>query len=40
MQPLGDMTFDHVITKLRTLHHNFQKDIHDTIALCHVIYYN
>ena len=26
MQPLGDMTFDHVITKLRTLYHNFHKD--------------
>ena len=26
MQPLGDMTFDHVITKLRTLHLNFHKD--------------
>ena len=38
MQPLGDMTFDHVITTLRTLHHIFHKDIHDTIALCHVIY--
>ena len=26
MQPLGDMTFDHMITKLRTLYHNFHKD--------------
>ena len=26
MQPLGDITFDHVITKLRTLYHNFHKD--------------
>ena len=26
MQPLGDMTFDHVVTKLRTLCHNFHKD--------------
>ena len=25
MQPLGDMTFDHVITKLRTLYLNFRK---------------
>ena len=26
MQPLGDMTFDHMITKLRTLYLNFYKD--------------
>ena len=26
MQPLGDMTFDHAITKLRTLYHNSYKD--------------
>ena len=26
MQPLGDMTFDQGITKLRTLYHNFHKD--------------
>ena len=26
MQPLLDITFDHVITKLRTLYHNFHKD--------------
>ena len=26
MQPLGDMTFGHVISKLRTLYHNFHKD--------------
>ena len=26
MQSLGDMSFDHVITKLRTLYHNFDKD--------------
>ena len=45
MQPLDDMTFDHMITKLRMLYYNFHKvqspnlvGIHDTIALCHVIY--
>ena len=26
MLPLGDMTFDHVITKLRTLYYNNHKD--------------
>ena len=26
MQPFGDITFDHVITKLRMLYHNFHKD--------------
>ena len=26
MQPLVDMTFDHVITRLRMLYHNFRKD--------------
>ena len=26
LQPLDEMTFDHVITKLRTLYLNFHKD--------------
>ena len=42
MQSLGDMTFDHVITKLRTLYHNFDKATITKLGwntwLCHVIY--
>ena len=47
MQPLDDMTFDNVITKLRMLHDSFRKvqspnlvRIYDAIVLCHMIYYN
>ena len=47
MQSLGDMAFDHVIAKLKRYITIFTKiqsqnlvEIHDTIALSHVIYYN